>query len=83
MDDHAALDPVVAAVDRVGFRRLLVEHDPVELEQVERVTAVASPGPDELRPQRPSRVREVLGDRGEIELFLVVAARAQASRSAP
>ncbi len=51
------------------FRGLLVEHDPVELEQILRVAAIAPPRAHELRPQRATGVRNALGDRGEIEFF--------------
>ncbi len=70
MDDHAAFDPVVLAVEQAALGNLVVEHDAVELEQVQRIAAIPPPRPDEAGLEGSAFAGQALGDRAQVELVV-------------
>ena len=67
VDVDASLHAVVTVASGLRLQRQLIEHQPVQLEQLGGVAAVATPGPDLAKVQAATGARKVLGHGSDIE----------------
>ena len=66
MNAHSALDAIVAGIDWLCLRGMMIKHQPIELQQVERVATVLPPGLDETDLRLVPLAGQPLGDGDQV-----------------